>query len=259
MKSTANNSSLDAFLKERLKSSDENFQPFDWSEVEVLLKHEKSSVPVRISKQNILIAAAAAGVLILAFSIFRLVQYYSTLPAATEVLTDSTQNSFSIIDTNKTASPDSAVHKADFSAIDSSAIAIKKKKTDSIATPEVAPKVTQDSFGESSVKKVNDKEIPSVVKTTPKQDKKKKQDTIQKAVAPDTASAKVIADTTSKPAPKEVVIETPSVPDTADKKLAAEGTGSKKKKSKAKKGGLPSPPADQKTDTPVAKPDSLKR
>lgn len=241
MKSAPTNSQLDTFIRNTLKSSDGNFQPVDWSEVEVLLKHEQKSISVGISKKNIFIAVAAAGILVLLVSIFKIIQHYSSLPGEPEILADSTQHTFNLIDNQSTAIFDSVVLKADTSKIDSSSFANAKRNNDSVSTLVVT-----------------DKEIYPVIKTTQKQGKKKKTDTMQNLVPVDTASVKAVSDTVSTPPSKEIIIENPTVPDTITKKTSPENNGSKKKKSKSKK--ATPPPSDQiKSDTPVAKPDSLKQ
>ncbi|MBI3500477.1 MAG: hypothetical protein HY063_01685 [Bacteroidetes bacterium] len=76
---------LDKFIIETLKSSEKNIPSADWSEVEVLLKHERQTLQVKVSKKTILISSAAAMSVILVFGIFKLIQYYSSLPAENEV------------------------------------------------------------------------------------------------------------------------------------------------------------------------------
>jgi len=235
MKPASNSSPLDSFIRNSLKSADTNIPPFDWSEVEVLLKHEPRSMSVGASKKTILIAVAVAGVLLLTFGVFKIAEYYSNEAAETETSTDSTQNSFDLIDTANAAHATLPPH---FPKIDSAAISLEKFKSDSIRAVIIA----------DSIRKINIKE--PVVKTIQKQDRKKRPDTTQKAVA-DTTSPKpnpIIPDTPPEPPVKEIIIETPLVPDTTTKNSAPNNSSKKRRKSK---NSVPPPPAE-------TKPDSLK-
>lgn len=243
MNRAPDSSKLEAFLRDTLKGTDDKFQPFDWSELEVLLKPEQRTIAVPVNKKNMFMAAAVGGVLVLIFIIFQLTQYYSSLPAEPETPVDTAQTTFSVLDTTSTAAPDSSALPADSVKVDSTAfLAAEKRKVDSLTALRIA----------DSIAKIKVEVLPAVKA----KDKKKKTDTTQKVNAVDTASAKPPVDTTSRPAPKEIIAPAPAVTDTASKKPAAENNGGKKKKTKAKK--PVTPPAEPKTDPPVVPSDSLK-
>lgn len=240
MSHTPDSSRLEAFLRETLKSADDKFQPFDWSELEVMLKPEQRTIAVPMNRKNMLVAGAAAGIFVIAFLIFKLTQYYSSLPAEPEQPVDTVQTTLSVLDTTTVSAPDSSAIRTDSIKVDSTAFfAAEKRKADSLVALHMA-----DSIAKIKV------EVVPVVKV---KDKKKKSDTTQKVNAVDTASVKPPADTTSKPAPKEIAA--PAVADTA-KKSTPENNGGKKKKTKSKK--TTPPPADPKVEVPPANTDSLK-
>jgi hypothetical protein len=233
MKTAPDTSQLDIFIRNTLKSSDENFTPFDWSEVEVLLKHEQRSIPIEVNKKTIFTAAVVAGGLLVILGIFKIVQYYSSLPPEPRTLID-TQSTFDAVDTSATAP---SVLNAAVPKIDSASFFIAaKKRADSLATLGVV----------DTASKIKAEVLP-VVKT---KDKNKKADT----TIADTATIRatpipiIPEDTASNPF-KETTIETPAIPDTAAKKTALQNSPSKKKKSKKAASAAP----------PETKPDSLKQ
>ena len=227
MKANDPNSALDNHIKNALKSSGSGIQMVDWSEIEVLIRHEKSPIPIEINKRTALIAAAAAMGLILLFGIFKLVQYYSSQQKEEAEPPVPEQTSFNAIDTQKTSvAYDSSTVKADTIKVESSPIVEKK---DSAAI------IRKDT---SSTK----------VKTPPKQNKK--QNTTTSA---DTSSVKniiaepVVKDTVQPPPVQEIKIPTPVSIDSSGKKKSALNIFSKKKKQKAIK--TDTPPAEIKSDS----------
>lgn len=245
MKSSQITSPLDNFVSGMLKNTDGNFQPFDWSEIEVLLKHEQRSIPVQVNKKTFLIVTAATCGMILLFSIVKVVQYYSSLPDEPVPITGPTQNTFSPIDTADVTALDTSTLNVGAGKVDSTALFISiKRKSDSVSALVAA----------DTAARIKANVILPVAKL---KDKKKKTDTTQKITVSDTVAVKIVADTVSKPVAKEIIIETPAATDTASKKVSPENKGSKKKKTKLKK-TMPSP-NEQKTDLPVSKPDSLKQ
>jgi hypothetical protein len=245
MKSAPDNSALDAFIKETLKASDSNLQPFDWSEVEVLLRHEKKSISVGVDKKTITYIGAGLVVLMILLGIFKIVQHYSSLPAEPETSTDSTQNTLNATDTVKTAAPavDSVLAKHDTVKIDTTHLVpvINIPKPDS--TKAIVAPVDTTTKGKVFV--------------TPKQDKKKKPNTVKDTGATKKDSILPPAapvDTTSTHPMQEIKIENPSpAVDTSTKNAPAPKSNSKNKKGKTKKGANPSPnqlkPAEMKSDS----------
>lgn len=229
MKSAPYDNKLDGFISDILKTSDENFQPFDWSEVEVLLKHEQRSIPldININRKHILISAAAAGVVILFFIVFKIASNYSSTSATPETTIDSTQNTFNLVDTPNTAVK--SAMQADTAKIDSLPIGLIPAADSGKGAVPAAEKQT------------NSKEILPAVK-------KKKKDTTQSVTSDPIQSepGSIVLDTSTVFAPKEDIIANPVVPDTAGKKSTGEPQP-KKKKSKPRKDALPA----------EAKPDSL--
>lgn len=222
-------------------------QPFDWSELEVLLKHEQRAIPVEVNKKTILITGAAIIAVLLSFGIFQIVQYYSSLPAETETVIDPTQNSFTLVDSLASPATDSIPLNTDTLKTDTATQLLSKIDTAVLLPPADTLRVK--------------KEIIPSAKIKPKQDKKKKTDTTLNQVQPDTAppvqeQPASGRDTASVPS-KENNNILPSIPDTTGKKSASENKTSKKKKVKTK---TESPaPAANSTEIPLAKPDSLKQ
>ena len=245
MKTGQNNSQLDAFISGALKGTAENFQPFDWSELDVLLKHDQKPISLDVSKKTIFIGVGAVVALLLVFGIFKIAQHYSSLPAETGISVGSPQNSFNAIDTTNHTAHDPALPKADTTKPDSTVIAASKPKTDSVVSV----------VADTTSKKIKE---TAAITDRPKQkkEKKKKADT----VAADTSSVKSILppDTVSKVVPKEIIIEAPPAADTTHKNTPEQNMGPKKKKSKSKKAATPSA-GQPNTAPPVAKPDSLKQ
>lgn len=240
MKSAPTNSRLDSFLSETLKGSPENFQPYDWSEVEVLLKHERPPIPITVDKKTIRAGAVAAGVIILCVVIYSISRHYASLPAETETQADTVQNTFSLIDTVRTAAPVPDALRADTTKKDSGKSVI--------AAGGIVPVQPAE------------KEISPAEKKAVNPAQKKRSDTLQTPASElPVLNPKPVPfqeDTASNPF-KETAVETPVVPDTASRKPTPENNTPKKKKSKAK--STEPPPAEPKNDAPAAKPDSLKQ
>lgn len=236
MNSSPTNNQFDNFVKDALKTPDADLRPVDWSEVEVLLRHEQEPISFKASKKTILTSLIAVVILLCAFGIFKIAQYYSSLPAEIQLPADSTENTFSIIDTQKTAGSDSSDYKTDSAMIDSILLATKKYKADSAAAV-----IAADT---SSSKKTNDKQKEVIVKTSQKEDKKNKTSTANSPV--DTPSVKTIVsppDTAKTTTLPEIKPETLPSADTANKPILPP-----KKNSKSKKGKL-SPAEQPKTDS----------
>ena len=247
MKSDPVNSPLDTFIKETLKASDTNLPPVDWSEVEVLLRHEQKSISVGVSKKTIIISASAVAVLILAFGIYKIAGYYSSLPPAEEEqLANPVQNTFNIVDTQKTVKREDStvIPKTNIADIDSSAYKKSEKKTDSVSVNPPADT--------ASVKKINDKQ---------RQEKKKKQNTFQDSASLKTDTAKPLpADTATTHPVQEIKKESPAPLDTANKNIPTPKSNSKKKKSRSQKTAVPAAADQPKTENPPElKSDSLKQ
>lgn len=251
MKSAPDSTKLDAFIRETLKASDANLQPFDWSEVEVLLRHEQKSLPVEINKKTIIYFAAGLVALLLLFGIFKIVQHYSSLPPEPEPIQDSTQNLFNTVDAADTTRL-TTIQKADTIKIDSSAV--------------VKTQLQIDSSGLAKSKKADSNLVAAplmpdsawIRKIREKQDKKKKQNTPRDTAGTkkDTVAPRVI-DTATAPRPaQEIKTETLPAADTSGKTTPAPKTAPKNKKGKAKKiAALPTP---EQPKPEVIQPDSLK-
>ena len=146
MKANDPNSALDNHIKNALKSSGSGIQMVDWSEIEVLIRHEKSPIPIEINKKTALIAAAAVTVLILLFGIVKLIQYYSSQPKEEAGPPVPEQTNFNAIDTQKTSiAYDSSAVKTDTVKVEPSLI-IEKKDSVAIALKDI-----------TSFKKTNDR------------------------------------------------------------------------------------------------------
>lgn len=253
MKSSANNSPLDNFIQETLKSPDTDLHPFDWSEIEVLLRHEQKSISAGARKKTILISSAAVIIVMGVFGIFKIIQHYSSLPAETETLIDPTQNTFSIIDTQKNIADDSAVSMMDTAKIDSSRVALDEEhKTDSIL-----------AASDALLKNIKDKPSADAARIIQKQDKKQKQNNTKTVNPPVDTAMKIItppADTVKIIPPIEIKTEVPLLDDTVNKNNPAPKKNSKSKKSKSQKDGSPPPTNLPKSESPAeTKPDSLKQ
>ena len=233
MKSAPANSPLDGFIVDALKASDTNLPTVDWSEVEVLLRHEQKSISVGVDKKTIVMSAIGAGVLLLVFGIYKIASYYSSLPPDPEQQSATpVQNTFNVIDTHKVEVKDSIVApKTTVAAIDSSLLPKAVKKMDSVIVP----------FADTaSVKKSND---------VLKQERKKKRNALRDSLKADLTKP-LPADTATIQPIQEIKIETPPViVDTANKTAPAPKKNGKKKRSK-------SPKTDS---TAVIKSDSLKQ
>ena len=235
MKTSPANSPLDGFIVDALKAPDTNLPAVEWSEVEVLLRHEQKSISVGVDRKTIFIGAAVAGILLLVFGIYKIASYYSSLPPdPAEETVAPAQNSFNVIDTHKVEVKDSITPpKTTVAAIDSSLLPKIIKKIDSVAVP-----VSDTSF----IKKLTDVQ---------KQDKRKKRNALRDSLKADLTKP-LPADTATIPPIHEVTKEVPPpvvVPDTANKTAPAPKKNSKRKKNK-------SPKTDS---TAVIKSDSLKQ
>lgn len=132
MKSPPNNNPLDTFIRDTLKSPDVDLPPFDWSEIEMLLRHEPKSIPhinYARNKKPILISVAAVIILIGLFGIFKIASYYFSLPEKTETVIDSAKNTFTTADTQKNSNHYFSGSELDTVKIDSSSIAHTRQKT----------------------------------------------------------------------------------------------------------------------------------
>jgi hypothetical protein len=244
MKSSPDSSALDIFIRETLKAPDINLPPVDWSEVEVLLRHEQKSISIGVNRKHIVYSVAGVIVLLLVFGIFKIAQYYSSLPPETESLPDSTQNTFNAVDTVKPPVTDFLTAKTDSVKPDSSGPAKNIKKSDSIhvALP----------LDTASAKKII---------AAQKTDKKKKQSSVKDTTASKTElPPSHLADSISAPPPPEPKTEIQIIADTVNKSVPVPQNNSKKKKAKTKKVSNP-PATEQPTPIPPAeiKSDSLKQ
>ena len=243
----SNNNRLDNFIQDALKSPDSDLHPVDWSEVEVLLRHGQKSILGRANKKSILISAAAVIILIGVFGIFKIIQYYSSLPAETETRIDSTNSTFSIIDPPKVIANESTSSMIDTVKFDSTALSAVEHKTNSI------PAVSDDFL-----KKTNDKQTSAIANQN--QNKKQKQNNV-KSLA-DTSSVKTIlesppVDTALKHALQEEIKPDapPPLPDTSKTSAPVK----KSRKNKRQK-NTSADSSRVKTEFPSeTKPDSLKQ
>ena len=244
MKAAPNSStSLDTFIKEALKAPGIDLPLVDWSEVEVLIRHEQKSFSAGISKKTILLSAAVAVGLIIVFCMFMIVQHYSSLPPDPAAIAPS-ENTFVAADTQKAVVTHDSVATIDSSAF----IAAAKKKADSITTA-----IAFVSSDTTTLKKVNEK-LP-VVKDILKQDKKQKENSAPNPSVTDSSGIKknsvpvLSVDTSSAPPSQEIKI--------SEERPAADTTGKNnnlpKKNSKGKKS------KSEKTVPPETKPDTLKQ
>lgn len=244
MKSPSNNSALDAYIRETLKGYDEIFQPFDWSEVEVLLKHEQRSIPVEINKKTVVLIAVSAGVLILIFGIFKIVNYYSSLPAETSVSVDSTQNTFTLVDSLADSVQVPSGIKTDSIRIDTPVVAIMPVVDSTIVKNNQEPALSLPQQKKDKKKKINSEQNETIADSA----------SSSKIIHPETP---VTSDTISKPVIIENRMEVALPPDTTAKIQPTGKDTSKKKKSKAK--NPVQPPAEQQATPPVIQSDSLKQ
>jgi len=251
MKSSPNNNKLHSFIQDALKSPDADLLPFDWSEIEVLLRHEQKSIHQLTDKKSILISVAAIIILISAFSIYKITSYYSSLPEETETLIDSTQNTFMVVDTQTTIINDSIVAMIDTVKIDSSSASRDEEhKTDSIIA-------ASDAF----LKTIKDKQSADATKIIQKQDKKQKQNKTEPQSA-DSSSGKIsieqlpAIDTVSKLLVPEIKNDIPS--SFSDSSKSSDPLKKSKKNKKQRNTSADS--SKIKNETPLkAKPDSLKQ
>jgi len=253
MKPTPANNQLDSFIQNALKSPDADLHPFDWSEIEVLLRHEQKSIRKMTTKQSVLIAVAAIIILIVSFGIFKLAGYYS-LPEKTEVpIADSGQNTFMAIDTQTSIISDSVIAMVDTVKIDSSRVSHDEEyKTDSLL-----------AVSEAFLKSIKEKQTADATKIIQKQDKKQKQNTTKVLSPPVDTTMKITlppADTIKIIPPPETKKETAPAPDTVNKTNPGPKKNSKSKKPKSQKMDSPVPAELPKTESPSeTKPDSLKQ
>jgi hypothetical protein len=213
---SSNNSALDLFISEALKTSDTNLPPIDWSEVEVLLQNEKKSIPIRVNKKIIMYSLAAIGILIIAFSIFKIYDYYSSLPSEANPIIAPAQPKLNNV-------PDSSASVIKTAKIGA---AFESDEEDTISTIE-----------QTDISSI--KNIVADVKITPRPDKKKKPDTLLPIVNTPITTGEIEAEklilpdtTTTKKPMEEIINETPIVADTTSKKFSLWPKKSKNKKSK---------------------------
>ena len=230
MKPAPPSTALDAFIRDAIKSPGNDLPLVDWSEVEVLLRHEQKSFSIGIGKKTILLSAAVAVGLIIVFCMFMIVQHYSSLPPDPTAIAPS-ENTFIVTDTQKTVVTHDSVATIDSSAF----IAAAKKKADSIAAlTAVIPADT------TATKKINEKQ--PAVKDIQKQDKKQKENSTPNPFVTDSSAVKknnvpvLSVDTASAPPSQEIKIseERPAA-DTAGKNNNLPKKNSKGKKSKQQK------------------------
>lgn len=251
MKSAPTNSQLDNFIQNVLKAPDTDLHPFDWSEIEVLLRHEQKSIRKMTNKKSVLIFVAAIIIVIAAFGVFKLVDY-SSLPKEADMPVDSSQNTFMVIDTSKAIIYDSTAILIDTVKIDSSSLADEEHKTDSLL-----------ASSDALLKTIKDKQSSDAAKIIQKQDKKQKQNNAKTTNPPADTAMKITpppADTVKIIPPVEIKTETPLLVDTVNKNNSAPKKNSKSKKSKSQKADSPPPAQLPKTESPIeTKPDSLKQ
>lgn len=244
MRASPDRSLLDDFIRKTLKNSDDLFTPFDWNELDVLLKHEQRTIPVEISKKNLFLIGGAVGGLLILFIIFKIVSHYSSLPDDKEPVVDSTQQILLHADplSDITLQSDS-LRKDTLSALPTGDTAISSKII-----------LHADSAGSQKVSIPVAGTIPALLK----KEKKKKNDSLPGNTAADTVSIRkeappALIDTSFRPAIKEIGTEPVPASDTTSKMLPS--GNAKKKRSKEKK--TPPPPAAPKTDMPIVQPDTL--
>lgn len=239
MEPVSNNSELDKHIRETLKKDDTDLPPIDWSEIDVLLYHEKKSVltGIKINKKNIFIFSAVVVSIIILLGAVKIVSYYfSANSEKTESNSNPAPNSFDVVDSNKNILIDS-ISKNNNDLVNA------KQQTDSI-------------IGNSPTN------TTSVINTQ-KQEKRKKLNTIsQSPINTDTAVTKTEAtdlpvintETISTP-PIEENSTIPTTIDTINKDNSSNKSNSLQKKIFRRKNRKA-----QKTDTLPGeiKPDSLK-
>lgn len=211
MKSASDTFSLDNFIKEALKNPEPDLQPFDWSEITVLLRHEQKSISILENKRLILISGITAAFIVVSFGVFELIQYYTSLPDSTEKIAAPILNPIKKI-------------------TDSSASVIKTAKIGSAF-------VDDDTSSEVSILEPDTaqvKKIAPVVKLVQKQEKKKKQDSVLSITETPVEKVPVeelpTVDTSSKQPVQEIKNEAPSDIDTTHKKFSLWPKKSKNKK-----------------------------
>ena len=99
MKPSNDNSQLDSFIVNTLKTPENNLPSVDWSEVEVLLKHESKQITLP-SKKYIFIGT---GALVLLTGIFFLVKFIITSSPTTSVNEDISADTISLAPTADTS------------------------------------------------------------------------------------------------------------------------------------------------------------
>lgn len=236
MESVSTNSELDNYIINTLKKNEGvDLQPIDWSEVDVLLYHEKKSVltGIKINKKTILVSAAIIIPAIILLGAVKIVLYYSSVNSKKiETPSAPASNSFTIIDSDKNILTDSISKNSN--PVD------EKHRLDSISG-----NVLTDT---------------SPAPTTPKQEKRKKGNTISpNPISDDTAVTKtdttkssvITTEPASTPAVEENNSTSPSSVDTISKDNSSQKKSSKRKNRRSQK-TTDSVPAQ-------TKPDSLKQ
>ena len=245
IKPSPSSAPLDTFIKDALKADGADLPSVDWSEVEVLIRHEKKSFSVDINKKTIIRFSAGAVLLILVCSIIKIFQYSSS-PEEPEQSIAPEQNTFAVMDTEKAIiTTDSASATTNTFNSDSFLITANKKKADS-AYSAAMPADT------ASLKGIKEKQLSAIVKTTQKKENKKTKGSslTDSAVEKKDNIPSLANDSLKTSSAKE--IKTPgdsiSSADTTNKKMPASKNKSKKKTKKTAVAPV--------TET---QPDSLKR
>ena len=238
MKPAPTSTALDAFIRDAIKSPGNDLPLVDWSEVEVLLRHEKKPISFNfnVDKKIIWGSSAALAIIVVVIIILKTVSFNSAT-------------------TEETPSPPS-----DLSSWPEAQqpAAVNTQKTD-VVHDSVVAKIDSSAFiaaDTTAHKKTNDKEsrVLEVVKAVQKQDKKQKDNSVSNAPSIDSSVIKKndfsipTVDTASAPPSQEIKIseERPAA-DTTGKTNATSKKNSKRKKSKP-----------EKTVSPEAQLDTLK-
>ena len=249
------NSPLDSFFTDALKNSAAHPVIPDWSEVEVLLKREQKTIPIKMNRKSAVIVGSMLVVVLAGIGIFKLVKYYSSLPAENEMVSDATQQTIlTAVDTQKNISPDTS-HPvtADINSseqeIDSVAVAIQEKKADSlIADFKEKEKKRKDSIAE--IKTTKDK--TAAQKEPKKNEKKTKISSLAPTISDsDNSSGNILPPDTSGKNKNEMKIDSPVKVD------SSKITPSPKNK-KGKKQKTTSPDSSKVTSPSPVKSDSLR-
>jgi hypothetical protein len=247
MKTSHDNSQLDNFLRDTLKTLDIQYQLSDWSSMESQLGPAQKPIDFNVSKKTIFISASVLAIVIVGIIISQTVHFDNSSSEETAPQnTHSSQSLLNAVDTHKTTvTVVPPVAPAIDSAKNASPLPVQGNKiVDSVKI--VPPADT------TSVQKPGDKE-----KNNKKQDKKQKKNNLQNSQADTSSRINSIqpapVDTASKHPVQEIKIAAPLAPADSSKSTAP---AKKNKKNKRQKNIS----ADSsKARTPSqAKPDSLK-